>query len=463
MDRAVGVFAGAGDAAPARQRSLHWTLALVFFCGLPVAYAAQVISGQPAVGILFWLPLLLAVASYALQPGVVKYLLDGQRRTVPDTIVLLAVLAGLFWTAVDGLAAGAGMAGRYLLLYVAPLGIYFMAAHSHEDRAEPVFGILVIAGLLVGTEMLYENVSVRVFQHPTWFQLENHLYVLAGSGRSLSQLYVIAYRPPGLLEHVHATTAFVSASATLGWCLYLARGKLAWLVLSLFGTTAVLLHGSRLVTLVLLVVLASAYAAFRRNATRSELSRINRGAAALVALIALLALTDPLGTFGLYYGSAMTGDFGIAHGLSYTDVLLMAVHRVGAALREYPVAWLAGVGMGALMRGTGAENDDVFPLQLIAEHGIVGFALFAGLTLWLMWRGVLAAMRASPAERLVPLGAVTIILVILGTTVHSGTLQRKSIYPVFFLALGVLEWHRRREAKLSPPMSENPCAASPAR
>jgi hypothetical protein len=416
-----------------------------FFAWLPFTYALQVFFDAPAAAFVAWVALLLLIARLLQDRAARTRLLDWRQRTIPDTVMLYAALVGCFWAVVEWLGFGPGLGGRVLLLQVAPLALYFIASTLQRSTLELICKIVAITALLVGAEMFYENLSGKLTLQPTEFQWASFGYVLGRSGRELTQLLYYTYRPPGLLEHVHATTCFAALGALVAWTFFYRTASLRWLSVSLLLLAAIYMHGSRLSALAAIVGMAALHAACARLDPPAR-RRIVASAVCVALVLGGLVIFDPLGTTRHYYSPAIKeGNFQIHGGRSYRSVIGEEVDRVHDSLTETShLALVFGMGPGSLMRDANASSDDFFIVQLAAQYGYVGFTLLVGAIGYLVSKGVMRLARVDVLDRQLVLAAVSILFVIGATALHSSTLQRKAIYPVFCFALGVLENGRRR-------------------
>lgn len=437
-----------------------------FFLLLPLTYALQVLTGRAEVAILTYALLTLGIAQvlWANFNGDAIRLphRSSSVRWLPLAFTFILV-HHLISVASETLAGDIDLPVRGMLLFTVPLLLFWVVQVMQPTRLKILLVLLAAGGLIVAAEMIYENFSTRVLLRPAAFQILNHAYATARNSGEMTQLLGIAYRPPGLLEHLHAVTIFAALAAYAHAVLYCLEGRWYWLLGMAVCASALLLHGVRL-------PVAAAAVAFTLIAcvfAWREKDRIirRRGLAVLAVMVALVLIqlfVDPLGTSRDYYWTAQRhGDFQVPN-----QTGLQLVHQEARTLytqSEWGKLFLGqssdlqgalfGHGISGWMRGASGSSDDLFALALLAQYGILGAAVFFGLlamTIYYAFAGLLRTRDMDPMSRaLLYFSAGTMVILALSIA-HSGVLQRKAIYPFFPLAAG-LAWRFSRPSTAPGP------------
>ncbi len=438
-------------------------LLLLFFSLLPFAYAAQVLTGKPVAGAVPYLFLLTALALRCSE------WIDHPTAGRPNLLAIgfaLLILHNLFFSIHELVAGEAGLAIRVLVLFTLPLALFWLVQMANQETVLRIFAILALGAVAVSLELDYENICTQILQKSSPFQLLNKDYVAAITGHDLTQLYLISYRPTGLLEHSHATTFFITIGLFTSTFLHIYRGRLYWLACALLCATAVVMHGTRLPLVAITVAgLAGAIifafvekqAIFRRRALVTTLLLI------LVCLLVLLI--DPTGAAHKYYWPALFhGDFQlpnpspnkarvITDGWATTDGWIASSiedlininigpwHKLMQGQGKNLILALFGHGITGTLSGRYPFSDDLFILALPLQYGLLGTVVFFGIWIACPLLVVLVLLRRKEIDkdaRLLLCMAFT-ALVVLGTSMlHSGVLQRKATFPIFPLAAGIV-------------------------
>jgi hypothetical protein len=424
----------------------------VFLLLLPFTYALQVLSGAPEIAVVTYLFLSAAIGVLFLDAFRQQHLAvirDSLNRFVPLSFAFL-FLHHLI-SVVNAVMTGYAQLGiRGLLLFSLPLLLFWAVQLMRQDKLKAILSLLAIGGIIVCSEMLYESFSLRVLERPSAFQLLNREYVISRIGLDLTQLWGIGYRPPGLLEHVHAATVFAAVAALAHMVLFCMEGRWYWLAGMALCAGALLAHGVRLPVAASMLAFLVLWVVVASNETDASVRR--RGLIATVILVCLVLFqlfVDPLGTAKAYYWPALTrGDFQVS-GRSTSQMIIEDVNDLAVASEMGKFflgqganlsVLLGGHGIVGSLRGDAGFNDDMFLFSLLAQYGAFGFVVFLGLWGSVIYTAItgLTKQRGIDRQARALLYFATGVLLILAIgMLHSSVLQRKAIYPFFPIAAGI--------------------------
>jgi len=414
----------------------------VFFALMPFIYAVQVLCMRKDIVAIPYLLVILCIIPLTLRHENPK-----QSGALLDEIAMLFSLTALMWAVFEGVVYGVVSGVRVLFLFFVPTLIYFAIAKGCKERdIGQLMGIISISSLVVATELLFEIGYTKVLLQASPFQERNFAYVASmGSGTELTQLLGIGYRPPGIIEHVHATATYIAMGLIASLGLYLMSGMKRLLVIIGIDLIALVFSGSRLVQIATLLALICVALGVGLGFGRKYGRRFSR-----VAFAAGIMLVSVVAYVGRKWGDAAqefvreyylpvisSGDF--FQGRSFwLDILLPSMGNWLGAFGTYPAALLFGFGPTTLVYDVEAGSDDVFILQIFGQYGLVGGIAFYSFLIVAMreWGTELKKLRGPSRIVYIFAGAAVILLGM--TTIHSGALQRKAVYPLLFLAIGII-------------------------
>ena len=431
---------------------------LFFFLIIPFAYAFQVIFKRPLIAIIPYLSLFIGLLLiYAgSQKNCIKNLYGDNLNFIFLSFSLILLHHTIY--AAISISNGDFKYGlRALILFTLPLLIFYFVPALSKSFLISIINVLVLfGGILVGLEMLYETYSHHILTRPTIFQLMNKDYVFSQIGLQLTQLFGINYRPPGLLEHVHALTTFMACAAIANMVFYLFLGRWYYLLGFIVCITALVTHGVRLplfsfssvfVTLTLVI--------FRFSGPGYSRKRMFEIFLIIIFVIMCQLFWDPFGTAKIYYwpailrGDLQQGDVPI------TDFIF---NNVDSRIIEFGnkldmdfylslndieplLGLILGYGIVGSLRGFWGFNDDIFLFSLLAQYGPIIFIVFISLWIYTMFSGIFILLKRRNLDvfdKSLLCFAVGVLIILAFSMFHSSTLQRKSIFPFFPLAVGIV-------------------------
>jgi hypothetical protein len=438
-------------------------LLLLFFALIPFAYAAQVRSGSPMAAAVPYLFLLAALFLRA------REWIDHPTARRPNLLAIgfgLLILHNLIFSLHELITGEPGLTIRALVLFTLPMALFWLVQMVNQETILRIFAILALGAVAVSLELDYENICTQIFHKSAPFQLLNKDYVAAVTGYNLTQLYLIFYRPTGLLEHSHATTFFITVGLFTSTFLHIYRGRLHWLACALLCAIAVVMHGTRLPLVAIAVAGLTGTVVFAFVEKRAMLRRRALIAALVLILVCLLVLlVDPTGAAHKYYWPALFhGNFQLpdtspnktgipANEWATTDewitssigglinINLAPWHKLMQGQSGNLVLALFGHGITGTLSGRYPFSDDLFILALPLQYGLLGIAVFFGVWIACPLLVVLVLLRKKEIDKndRLLLCMAFAALIVLGTSMlHSGVLQRKATFPIFPLAAGVI-------------------------
>lgn len=430
---------------------------LAFFLLLPFTYALQVVFGAPEIATVTYFFLVVALGALLLdayRTGRVAIVQVSLKHFLPLCFAFL-FMHHLLSVAITLPTGNAQLGVRALLLFTLPLLLFWAVQLKRQERLAVVLPLVAIGGVFVCSEMLYETFSLRILDTSTAFQLLNREYVISRIGHDLTQLWRVGYRPPGLLEHVHAVTIFAALAALAHMVLFCRDGRWYWLAGLTLCAGALLVHGTRVPVAAFMLAFLVLGAIFSRTETDSVVRR--RGlivTVLLVGLVLFVLFVDPFGTAKAYYWPALTrGDLQVSGRTTVQMITEDSMQQtadsvLGRFLQGQDVelsALLFGNGIVGSLRGDVGFNDDLFLFAVLAQYGVPGFLVFLGLWCYAIYKAIQALLkqREIDVQARSLLYFATAVLVVLGLSLsHSSVLQRKAIYPFFPIAAGIV-WRYR--------------------
>lgn len=438
-------------------------LLILFFAILPFAYSAQVLWKSPLPGAVPYVVLFIAIALTA--PSAYRKWHSNMRFSVLPALFLCLTLHHLLFSLHEAMFGDQAIALRAFILFSAPLLLFLVMPAIRVKTLLSIVSVIALGGLIVSTELLYEIVETQAFKRSTWFQIANMEYVKLITGRVLTQLYLPGYRPTGLLEHAHASTFFVAISALAAISLYAYSSRRLWVGIAVVETVALFSHGTRMPVIALIF-------SFLLIAFLLHLSSVDKKLKqrALLAMSACLIsagaslFADPVGTSTLYYMPAVTdADFQVPPGLLFDLAKRLIIesewwHLLRGEAADLAIA-LFGHGITGSLSGSRLFSDDLFFLALPLQYGLVGFTVLAAIWAVSIWKSC-ALLLAPPVEDEVAssmaIFAGGVLFVLSVSMLHSGVIQRKAVFPLLPLSIGIIWSYSRLQARA--PAAENKSA-----
>ena len=422
-----------------------------FFVVLPFIYACQVYFMTKLVVLIpysmivvAWLLHLLSSKPNARMPK------PGETTTkhtlLDDVVVFFSIMISL-WILFELTFYGFESALRLFLIFFLPVTLYFLRGQFLRNKASHSFlAIITLTASVVAAELLYEIVHTKfLFLEPTAFQKMNYEYVAALGTGELSQLVEAVYKSPGLLEHAHASAAFVGIGVIGAITLWVTGKQNIWMYVGGMNLLILMLSAVRTAQLATFISVMTMGFLLRRNlGARRRITRVVIGVIFVVCLgIGSVGIAYPGELSSLvksFYGGVPTGDV-FQDEDTITGILDYSFWHNFKALNEHPTAVLFGVGPTTLMEKLGAGSDDFFVIQVFAQFGLMGGLLFYSIPILALWEGSVSLKRVNSKDAMLITGYLAIIVLLFVTTIHSGVLQRKGIFPVLWLSLAVVRFY----------------------
>ena len=366
-----------------------------------------------------------------------------------DLLVGAFVLLNLPWIVFEWVAVGFLDGIRVAIFFVVPPLIYFLVGRYTPTQEQPRFAVILAwTAVGVGGELFYEKYYNFILQSTSPFQIRNFDYVAqVGSRTELPQLANLMYRVPGILEHLHATATYLGLGAVASLHLLVLQRQRRSLLLFVLNMLALVVSGGRTALVSTLVALFVYVRFHRRRVVLEPRTRKRRRRVGLVAVFVSVAgliigfAYEPLRPIytGLFDGNL------IRPGASFYGVVKAEIGIWAGAVMQVPLAIPFGLGPGpnSLRTKLGMSSDDFFPIDILGRYGVIGFTLFYGIFVVFVIEAMGRLRRRSlPPENGLAIGfAVAIAVLLILTTVHSGALVRKAIYPWLFVAYGLGRRH----------------------
>lgn len=403
----------------------------LFLLTLPFSYALQVIFFAKWPGAL---PYLFLLAHLALRAR------TGRAALAPPVAIFALFI--IYAVGAEFFSAGAAPAARLALIYLLPLSL--CALYSSEDRsaAETAAALLALAACAVAVEELYEFASFQ----PTLYEARNFLYVKAASGLEMGK-WQGATRPGGILDHIHASAAFIGVGLSGSALRYLKTGRTPWLAASAVCAAALLGSGMRLQVAAAFSALLLVLAVSARLGGPGQGARAGRCLLACAAAMLLLfaGFRHRTQFWDFYANPLKTGT--LTPGTSFSRGIVMPqVRQVAAENHKSAATALLGQGfMTTRAVASSVMTDDFVLAQLYGTLGLLGLASYLSLFAWgalLLFRS-LGEVRAGRGHE--ALFAAAVLLMLFVSLFHSGVAIRKQLFPLTFLALGILASKQRTE------------------
>ena len=359
-----------------------------------------------------------------------------------DELVHLFLFINFTWVFFELATVGFIGALRIFIYFVIPLFLYYYVSRYMEEKdINHILLILLLTSTVVAGEDLYERYYNIVLLKSCAFQERNFNYVATlGSGTELSHLKNYLYRAPGILEHLHATGTYIGLGLLSALYFFLSKKNRIYLILLIFNFTALIVSGAR-IALIATLISALVFMYLQKRYLKRKEMKAKRFILALFVLICLLIfLIFYYGPIHNTYKPLFTGGpEGIA---KFIKIALLGINSYINKVNEQPIMLLIGYGAGTTLRvQMGAANADIFIIDLLYRYGVLGSFIFY-FTFFIFAKEVLFSIKKKFSffkceDKGILILSFSIILLLFITTIHSGALVRKSIFPWVFVAYGI--------------------------
>ena len=425
---------------------LKWVM-----CALPFVYVAQVLLMRNGFVPLPYLLLLLSMMlTFAVSRG--RRLSTRRGAVIFDLSIAAFTFMNLPWVLYEGVVQGPDDALRVLIFFVVPPLMYFVVSRYCSSRdVTHLIKIAALTALAVGLELLYEKYWNFVLESTSPFQNWNLEYVAqVGSGTILPQLANLMYRSPGILEHLHATATYLGIGVIAS--LHLVLEKHRWYLGCLYITAIALVFSGGRTALVGTVIAGLAYWRIRKKHLGTNRTvRVKRGGAMLkvsILLVLVVAVVARIPQVREIYSQLLGGQLAAGNTSFIADTIPdeFGIWYDAMADRLWAVPFGLGPGPRSLRAQLSLGSDDFFPVDLLGRYGVLGTVLFYS-TYFAFLAESAFALRRRRTDRLAPFAvsqvvlAVSIVTLLMFTTLHSGALMRKSVFPWLFIAYGLGRQH----------------------
>lgn len=431
----------------AARTDRDFMLLSAFFLMLPFTYAAQVIHGHPAVGLVGYVPLLLL--SLVMMQHIKQHVYLCKTQSTFLGLLLLALVAH---NAISGIGAlleeNYAIGGRVLILFVLPFIVFVAGRRLSSEQQWGIMRILLITTVVVAAELLWESVSNWLLLESTWFQLLNRDYVFGQTGKDLTQLYLPMYRGTGLLEHVHVSTFFVAVGILAGLALYLKSGAKRYLIAAGFCEVVLVIHGVRLAVVAGIAATVLILTLSFWNSLCERRDRLKHSALFLSLVFVLALVTDPVGNVHRFYIPIFTnGTWNTVHPSNVTSgtVISEGLDNLNSTLMSRlttdgdVIYGLLGHGIASSLAGDVAGlDDDFFVHQIFSQYGLLGGLVFYLFFPFSLLQCLRSAARSADERGLLLVFSLAVVLLFATSTLHSGVVQRKVPFALLFWVLAII-------------------------
>ena len=422
---------------------IDWALYSYFFF-MPIIYVIQVIAKNQLISFLPSIFLLIPLiflfdnkANLNSENG-----LNRKFDTIDYFMIFFFVLTVL-WLPVELALFGVKSATSMIIRYIFPFLIYIYVSRYCSERV--LFWLLCVISVMsfcVAVELLYENVCVRLYQYVPEFQHRSFEYVrdIVGGGEK-QQFISYKGRPTGILEHLHATAFYIAIGFFASLVVYFYKGWLIPLLFAISNFFALFISGARVPLFVTLIVFIPFILMIRKDTTLARRFRdfiIISIVALIVACILLLSqwhvvhfYIERLYLLILLKGQHAQGSFIINDYIMNTQVVL-------SSFLNNPWVLIAGVGPTTLITKYHLGSEDFFLLRVFGQYGLVGGVLFY-ILFYVAIKKCLKDIKQRPVlTKCLLIFSLTALVALMLSTLHSPVMLRKSVYPFYFLSLGIM-------------------------
>lgn len=436
-----------------------WLMAFFLF-SLPFIFYLQVTLGDARLAAPFYI-LPLASLGYHFFQGSFR---SGKTPTfqghVLDAYVSYLALFFFLFSIVNFMSGDRAGMQKTMLFFWSPLALYVWASRCASERAlRLALTCVAAASVIVALNWLYQIYLQTYVGQVSAFQTQARDYLVAvtADADDAIRISTTAYRAPGIVEiHSHATATVVALGIFAFASHYIVKRRtldlyaIGALFSILFMGSVRLLLAAAVITLIYYFVIGSTGHKGVRNAIKFML---------LLPVIAATVLgvyawrTGTLWeTVATYYAPFIPG-MSKAGESAGVDVLwqlgLDEIIRIFNGLQNNPIGFLSGFGPTRALISEELASEDFFIIHIFAFYGIVGWASMMLVFSIGVFGSIQVMRRLEPEMRAHLCFAACTLLVLWISTLHSGVLHRRALWPFFILALGIV---RRYSVKM--PNSE---------
>ena len=360
-----------------------------------------------------------------------------------DELIAFFIFMNFIWIFYELVVNGYKEGGRVLIYNVIPLFLYFyIRRYMKEEDVNHILLILVLTSIVVAGESLYERYFNIILLKSVPFQERNFNYVATiGSRAELTQLKAYWYRAPGILEHLNATATYVGLGVISS--LYFIKKNKIWLIFLIFNCIVLVVSGARtalvatLISVILFIYLQKRYL----KSETIKRSKLFIAIFVFFSLAILLALLFYSGILNSLYKSLFVHKSGINVFSFINYIIPMQLNEYYEGIKEMPIGIFFGYGPGNLKNQLMIASDDFFIIDIVARYGLIGFFFFYFIFFVFTKEMLFSLKKTSSFFKDIDKGKLilsfSIVLLLLITTIHSGALVRKSIFPWLFVAYGI--------------------------
>ncbi|MDQ7822529.1 MAG: hypothetical protein RDV48_07005 [Candidatus Eremiobacteraeota bacterium] len=270
-----------------------------------------------------------------------------------------------------------------------------------------------------------------------------------GSGGEIGHYMSYKMRPSGILEHLHASALYIGIGLLASVIIYFIRDWKPALLLIILNFLALFVSGGRIALALTLIALFVMIVAVYK---KSQLKEKIRNLVALFILSILILLVWCV-SLSLYYPSVKDylvnnyvllitqGKYDTGPNMNIVKLFFIEVERFISNFCHYPWAFPFGVGMTSLINSHYFSCEDFYVLQIMGQYGLIGAMIFYSLCFISMWQWGKCLSRLNGDDYYITLFAGIVLSMLLLTMLHSPVLLRKSIYPLFFFSLGIIQFY----------------------
>jgi len=371
--------------------------------------------------------------------------INGKKEVILlDELIALFIFMNFIWVFYELVVNGYKTGGRVFIYNVVPLFLYFyIRRYLKEEDVNHILLILALTSIVVAGESLYERYFNIILLKSVPFQERNFNYVATiGSGTELIQLKAYWYRAPGMLEHLNATATYIGLGVISS--LYFFKKNKIWLIFLIFNCIALVVSGARtalvatLISVILFIYLQKRYL----KSENIKRSKFFIAIFVFFSLTVLLALLFYSGILNSTYKLLFSGEGSITVFSFIRDIIPVEINNWYEAIREMPIGMLFGYGPGGTLRNQiRVSSDDFFIIDIVGRYGVIGSFIFYIIFFIFTKEALFSLKKTSSSFKNMNKGIIilsfSVILLLLITTIHSGALARKSIFPWLFVAYGI--------------------------
>lgn len=315
---------------------------------------------------------------------------------------------------------------RNVVVYILPTFLLFSFG-SDELRADLIdktFKILIVVGVIFAVFQIYSYSSPA----PTYFEKAIYDYIHLEYGTEKGE-FLGSYRRQGPTDHIHVTSLFLAIAAACAFLRLLVKNTTANAVVFYTILLGFLATGVRLSIISAYICFAVVIHYFRKYKYALHLFV---GTALCLVYLGFMAL-NPEHFKMIYIYPILHLDF--TPNASLNEVVIKPAYSQLMAANDSSQVFEILFGHGFSSQQAlklGLLNDDLFLVQIFTNFGILGLSAFFGLVFYLMWN---LFRHPVAAKKLQALTVLLVLFVMIFTTIHSGVIFRRIVFPFFILFL----------------------------